>query len=189
MVRQVSGREGIHLQLSSHEIRQRRPADALGLDHPALRRLRTAQAQRHKGPSHPEAGSAPAPGPPSLHQCRRRGAGSVLRHRHVGRGGQEARPRFHRHRTRSRLRGPGRTAHCRHCPGRRRGTGCHHQEARAPHPFRLGHGTGPARSRPGADGQPPPLRRQGAGRWQPSGRRRDRVDPQGGRPCPGLERV
>ena len=94
-------REELHLPLRGAEGRQRRPADALGLVHPALHRRGAPEGRgRPQGPSDAEARSAARPRPPRLDQSGRRGARSVLRHRHDRRRGEEARPPLHRHRAR-----------------------------------------------------------------------------------------
>ena len=59
---------------------------------------------RPQGSSDPEARSAARPRAAVVVQSRRRGARSVLRHRHHRRGRQETRPQLHRSRARSRLR-------------------------------------------------------------------------------------
>ena len=93
--------EELHLPLRRAEGRQRRPADALRLVHPALHRRRAAEGRRRaQGPSDAEAGSAARPRAPVLVQPGRRGARPVLRHRHDRRRRQEARPPLHRPRAR-----------------------------------------------------------------------------------------
>ena len=67
--------EGLHLQLRGAEGRQRRPADALGLVHPALHRRRAPEGRgRAQGPSDAEAGGAARPRPAR----RRRNPGDVV---------------------------------------------------------------------------------------------------------------
>ena len=54
--------QGLHLQLRSAQSRQRGHPGALGLDHPAVHRRRTAQGQgRQEAAPDPEAGSAARP--------------------------------------------------------------------------------------------------------------------------------
>ncbi len=84
----------------SDEDAERRAADALRLGIPDLRRPGAAEARRHQGPPDAEARGAALSHPARLHEAGRRGARSLLRHGHDGRGGQAARPALDRHRAR-----------------------------------------------------------------------------------------
>ena len=113
-------REGLHLPLRGAEGRQRRPADALRLVHPALHRRGAAEGRgRPQGASDAEARGAARPRAAGRVQSRRRGARSLLRHRHDRRRRQAARPPLHRHRARPGLRRGRPRAHRRRRAARR----------------------------------------------------------------------
>ena len=107
---------------------------------------------RRQGASDAEAGGAALSRAARDDEARRRGARPVLRHRHDRRGGEEARPAFHRHRARPGLCGGGARANRRDATGDRRGAeGLRGQAGGAAHSVRLADGSGADRRRRCAD--------------------------------------
>ncbi len=85
-------RQGLYLQLRSAQGRQRRRADALGLDYRVVHRRGAAQRRRRQEAApDPKARGAAGAGDSRRLAARRPRARPVLRHRHDRRGGQAAR--------------------------------------------------------------------------------------------------
>ena len=94
----------LSLQLSGHEVVERRHPDAQRLVHPALHRRRTvAEPARSETASDAEAGGAAAPRDARQHHAGRYRARPLRRHRHDCGGGQASASPLHRYRAPSGL--------------------------------------------------------------------------------------